>query len=221
MSNIDSVSNKIDKFPLFIPQLYQVDLPGTGDSKYQSKSSLKADANSEDGHGFHVVVAKSDESPAGQKWFEVWKQHSFSITIISITTFLLLYSIVAIAVRGFEAAQSLFGITMFLWFCMAYVFVRDHWGASIYKACMEPVVSAVRGRWRYLKWVFLFLLLVALGVFFGLDTAKQPIRFISLAGLCCNILFSWIFSKHRRRESRGPDFKREESDVNVSDGVRL
>ncbi|XP_067027107.1 solute carrier family 28 member 3-like isoform X1 [Acropora muricata] len=179
--------------------LDQVDLSGTGDSKYQSKSSLKADANSEDGHGFHAVVAKSDESPAGQKWFKVWKQHSFSITIIAITTFLLIYSIVAIAVRGFEAAQSLFGITMFLWFCMAYVFVRDHWGASIYKACMEPVVSAVQSRWRYLKWVFLFLLLVALGVFFGLDTAKQPIRFISLAGLCCNILFSWIFSKHRRR----------------------
>ena len=152
MSNIDSVSNKIDKFLLFIPQLDQVDLSGTGDSKYQSKSSLKADANSEDDHGFHVVVAKSDESPAGQKWFKVWKQHSFSIIIIAITTFLLIYSIVAIAVRGFEAAQSLFGITMFLWFCMAYVFVRDHWGASIYKACMEPVVSAVQSRWRYLKW---------------------------------------------------------------------
>ena len=146
------MSNKIDKFPLFISQLDQLDLSGTGESKYQSKSSLKADANSEDGHGFHVVVANLDESPAGKKWFEVWKQHSFFITVISITTLLLIYGIVAIAVRGFEAAQSLFGITMFLCFCMTYMFVRDHWGTSIYKACMEPVVGAVQSRWRYLKW---------------------------------------------------------------------
>ena len=47
--------------------------------------------------------------------------------------------------------------------------------------------------------VFLVLILAALGVFFGLDTAKQPIRFVSLAGLFCNILFCWIFSKHRRK----------------------
>lgn len=178
--------------------LDQLNMSGTGDSKHQSKSSLKGDADPE-GHCFHVMVAKWDESPEGQKWFEVWKRHSLSISILCITTVLLIYSIVAIAVSGFETAQSLFGVTMFLWFCMTYKFVRDHWGSSIYKACMEPVIRAVESRWRWLKWVFLFLIVVALAVFFGLDTAKQPIRFISLAGLCINILFSWIFSKHRRR----------------------
>lgn len=178
--------------------LDQLDMTDTGDSKHQSKSSLKADADPE-GHCFHVMVAKWDESPEGQKWFEVWKRHSLSISILCITTILLIYSIVAIAVSGFETAQSLFGVTMFLWFCMTYKFVRDHWGSSIYKACMEPVVRAVESQWRWLKWVFLFLIVVALAVFFGLDTATQPIRFISLAGLCINILFSWVFSKHRRR----------------------
>ena len=146
------MSNKINTSPHFLSQLDQLDLSGTSDSKYQSKSSLKADANPEDGHCFHVMVAKWDESPEGQKWCEVWKRHSFSITIICITTLLLIYSIVAIAVSGFEKAQSLFGITMFLWFCMTYMFVRDHWGTSIYKVCMEPVVSAVQSQWRYLKW---------------------------------------------------------------------
>lgn len=178
--------------------LDQLDMSGTGDSKHQSKSSLKGDADPE-GHCFHAMVQKLDESPEGQKWFEVWKRHSLSISILCITTVLLIYSIVAIAVSGFETAQSLFGVTMFLWFCMTYKFVRDHWGSSIYKACMEPVIRAVESQWRWLKWVFLFLIVVALAVFFGLDTAKQPIRFISLAGLCINILFSWIFSKHRRR----------------------
>lgn len=49
--------------------------------------------------------------------------------------------------------------------------------------------------------ILLVLILVALGVFFGLDTAKQPERFISLAGLFANILLCWIFSKHRRKVS--------------------
>ena len=47
--------------------------------------------------------------------------------------------------------------------------------------------------------VFLVLVLVALGIFFGLDTAKQPERFISIAGLVVNILFCWLFSRHPRK----------------------
>ena len=43
------------------------------------------------------------------------------------------------------------------------------------------------------------LVLVALGIFFGLDTAKQPERFVSIAGLVVNILFCWLFSRHRRK----------------------
>ena len=43
------------------------------------------------------------------------------------------------------------------------------------------------------------LVLVALGIFFGLDTAKQPERFVSIAGLVVNILFCWLFSRHPRK----------------------
>ena len=45
------------------------------------------------------------------------------------------------------------------------------------------------------------LVLVALGIFFGLDTAKQPERFVSIAGLVVNILFCWLFSRHPRKVS--------------------
>lgn len=47
--------------------------------------------------------------------------------------------------------------------------------------------------------VFLVLVLVALGIFFGLDTAKQPERFVSIAGLVVNILFCWLFSRNPRK----------------------
>ena len=43
------------------------------------------------------------------------------------------------------------------------------------------------------------IVLVLFGLFFGLDTAKKPERFISIGGLFVNILFCWIFSKHRTK----------------------
>ncbi|KAK2570891.1 Solute carrier family 28 member 3 [Acropora cervicornis] len=199
--------------------LDQLDMSGTGDSKHQSKPSLKGDADPE-GHCFHVMVAKWDESPEGQKWFEVWKRHSLSISILCITTVLLIYSIVAIALRGFETAQSLFGVTMFLSFCMTYKFVRDHWGSSIYKACMEPVIRAVESQWRWLKWVFLFLIVVALAVkwrpvlwglalqfIFGLLILRTSFGFKLFSGLGEEVAFFLDYSDVGAAFVFGPTFK--------------
>lgn len=165
----------------------------------ESKSSLKPENSPTQDKCFHVLVAKWEESPERNKWNTLWERHGLSIILVCVTVVLLIYSIAAIATSGFEKAKWLFGITMFLWFCMTYMFIRDHCGAEIYRVCLEPVINAVSRQWRYLKWILLFVVLVALGVFFGLDTAKQPVRFISLLGLFCNILFCWIFSKHRRK----------------------
>ena len=41
--------------------------------------------------------------------------------------------------------------------------------------------------------------LAALGAFFGLDTADEPERFISLGGLVVNVFICWLFSAHRRK----------------------
>lgn len=179
--------------------LDHLELSGMNESKYQSKSSLKPDDSPTQENCFHVVVAKWEDTPEKKKWSELWERRGLSIVIVCITVILLIYSIVAIAVSGFDKAKWLFGITMFLWFCMTYVFIRDHCGSAIVKVCMEPVINAVNSHWWFLKWVMLVLILVALGVFFGLDTAKQPVRFVSLAGLFCNILFCWVFSKHRSK----------------------
>lgn len=179
--------------------LDNLELSGMNESKYQSKSSLKPDDSPTQENCFHVVVAKWEDTPERKKWSELWERQGLSIIIVCITVILLIYSIVAIAVSGFDKAKWLFGITMFLWFCMTYVFIRDHCGSAISKVCMEPVINAVNSHWWFLKWVMLVLILMALGVFFGLDTAKQPVRFVSLAGLFCNILFCWVFSKHRSK----------------------
>lgn len=164
----------------------------------ESKSSLK-DETPVKKKRFHVFVAKWEESPEYNKCYEIWEKHSLSIILVCVTVLLLIYSIVAIAHSGFDKAKSLFGLTMFLWFCMTYMFINKHCGAEIYQVVLKPIAEAFSSRWRYLKWVLLVIVLVLLGVFFGLDTAKKPERFISLAGLLVNILFCWIFSKHPRK----------------------
>ena len=45
------------------------------------------------------------------------------------------------------------------------------------------------------------IVLILLGLLFGLDTAKEKERFISLAGLVVCIFSAWIFSKKRRKVS--------------------
>lgn len=118
----------------------------------ESKSSLKPDDSPTQEKCFHVMVAKWEESPERNKWNELWEKHGLSIILLGVTVVLLIYSIVAIAVSGFDKAKWLFAITMFLWFCMTYMFIRDHCGASIYRVCMQPVIDVVDRYWRYLKW---------------------------------------------------------------------
>lgn len=118
----------------------------------ESKSSFKDDSPVQEKRGFHVLVAKWEESPERNKFHEVWEKHGFSIILVFITVTLLVYSIAAIAVSGFDKAKWLFAITMFLWFCMTYMFIRNHCGAEINRVVLQPIVNAVNSQWKYLKW---------------------------------------------------------------------
>lgn len=118
----------------------------------ESKSSLKDETPVKKKKRFHVFVAKWEESPEYNKCYEIWEKHSLSIILVCVTVLLLIYSIVAIAHSGFDKAKSLFGLTMFLWFCMTYMFISKHCGAEIYQVVLKPIAEAFSSRWRYLKW---------------------------------------------------------------------
>ena len=95
---------------------------------------------------------KLNNIPERSKFHEIWEKHSFSLVVIPITVILFIYSIVAIAVSGFQKAKWLFFLTMFLWFCMVYMIIRDRCGKQIYEAAIRPVVVALRGQWYWLRW---------------------------------------------------------------------
>ena len=118
----------------------------------ESKSSLKDDSPVQEKRGFHVLIAIWEESPERNKLHELWEKHGMSIILVCLTVTLLTYSIVAIAISGFDKAKWLFGITMFLWFCMTYMFIRNHCGGEIYRVVLQPIINGVNSKWKYLKW---------------------------------------------------------------------
>jgi len=118
----------------------------------ESKSSLKDDSPVQEKRGFHVLIAIWEESPERNKLHELWEKHGMSIVLVCLTVTLLTYSIVAIAISGFDKAKWLFAITMFLWFCMTYMFIRNHCGGEIYRVVLQPIINGVNSKWKYLKW---------------------------------------------------------------------
>ncbi|XP_068755204.1 solute carrier family 28 member 3-like isoform X1 [Montipora capricornis] len=130
---------------------------------------------------------------------ELWLNYSFQIVVVTISFVLLIYSIAAIAVSGFHQVTGFFAVTMVFWFCVTYMFLRDYFGETIYKLCCLPVISLLREKWRYLRWIVLLVVLTLIGLWFGLDTAKEPKRFISLLGMLVYVGISYAFSIHRRK----------------------
>lgn len=137
---------------------------------------------------------------------DLWADYSFQIVVVFIAVILLIYTIVAISVSGFRHATGLFVISILFWFCVTYMFIRDHCGDAIYTSCCLPVISLVRRKWRFLRWIVLLVVLTLLALWFGLDTAKEPRRFISVAGMLVYVGISWVCSKHRRKVRWRPVF---------------
>lgn len=49
--------------------------------------------------------------------------------------------------------------------------------------------------------IVLLVVLTLIALWFGLDTAKEPRRFISVLGMLVYVGISWAFSRHRRKVS--------------------
>ncbi|KAL9969400.1 hypothetical protein ACROYT_G021615 [Oculina patagonica] len=130
---------------------------------------------------------------------DLWIDYSFQIIVVVIAVILLVYTIVAISISGFRHATGLFVISMLFWFCVTYMFIRDHCGEIIFNSCCLPVISLIRRNWRILRWIVLLVVLTLIGLWFGLDTAKEPKRFISVLGMLVYVGISWAFSAHRKK----------------------
>lgn len=146
-------------------------------------------------------AASKERSPNSRLKYleERWQEYSFQIVVVVISFVLLIYTIAAIAVSGFQNVVGLFVISMIFWFCVIYMFIRDYCGESIYHLCCAPVISLLKRKWRYLRWIVLLVFVILVGLWFGLDTAKDPRRFISVLGMFVYVGISYAFSLNRRK----------------------
>ena len=93
-----------------------------------------------------------DNQPLPQFLSQVWQKNWIIIIVAALDFVLILYSIIGIMKVGFEEAAGLFGIGIFVWFCLTWVVVREQCGTEVYNWLIQPVVHWINQRWKYLKW---------------------------------------------------------------------
>ncbi|XP_018618944.1 sodium/nucleoside cotransporter 1 [Scleropages formosus] len=107
---------------------------------------------------------------------------------------------IAACVLNFQRAIALVVLNCLAVFFIIYDLVKRYKGDSL-KRCFRPVERCFRGNVRWLKWVFLVVVLALLVTWLAVDTSKRPEQLISFGGICLFLLLIYIFSVHREAVS--------------------
>ena len=83
---------------------------------------------------------------------KTWDVHPNIIKVLIVTIICYALAISGMKVVGFEKAAGVFGLAVFLSVCLIYKALRDHYGSTIYKYTLKPLVTFVQMRWRYIRW---------------------------------------------------------------------
>ncbi|KAI8517775.1 hypothetical protein Bbelb_037920 [Branchiostoma belcheri] len=99
-------------------------------------------------------------------------------------------------VLNFYRSFALLIMTLVVLAYLMYAHARDRWGRKISQTYLKPCVRTVKPSWRYLKWLVFLGALLCIGLFLGLETAKQPDQLISIGGYVTILLICFVCSKH-------------------------
>ena len=93
-----------------------------------------------------------ERQPLSQFLSQVWHKNWVIIVVAALDFVIILYSIIGIMKVGFHEAAGLFGIGIFIWFCLTWIVIREHCGLEIYNWLIKPVPEWIDNHWKYLKW---------------------------------------------------------------------
>ncbi|XP_061534135.1 sodium/nucleoside cotransporter 1 [Phycodurus eques] len=126
------------------------------------------------------------------------KNHSkpFKYALLGILGAGYLAYFIAACVLDFQRATALVVITCLAVVSKSYDLVKKYKGKSISR-CFRPVVQALKSNLRWLKWVFIVIVVVLLTLWLALDTRQRPEQLISFGGVCMFILLVFLCSAHR------------------------
>ncbi|KAM3870625.1 sodium/nucleoside cotransporter 1 [Diretmus argenteus] len=111
----------------------------------------------------------------------------------------------AACVLDFQRAIALVILTSLAVVSKSYDLVKKHMGGSITR-CFKPAVRCFSSHLKWIKWVFIVLVVALLVAWLVFDTWKGPERLIPFGGVCMFVLFIFIFSAHRREVCWRPVF---------------
>ncbi|XP_028414649.1 solute carrier family 28 member 3-like isoform X2 [Dendronephthya gigantea] len=147
----------------------------------------------------NLMYHYEERKPLPEFFRQLWHKHWITIVVAAVDFVIILYSIIGITKVGFHDAAGLFGIGIFVWFCLSFSLVREHCGNELYKWLIQPVLEWFDNHWKTLRWFVYGALLIAIIVFLSVDTRKKPIRFLSVLGLFIYIFIGYLFSKYRSK----------------------
>lgn len=112
---------------------------------------------------------------------------------------------VTACVLDFQRATALVVLTCLAVGVKSLQLLKEYKGESISR-CFRPAVSCFKSNHRWIKWLFILVVLVLLVVWLVIDTSTRPQQLISFGGVCMFIILIFIFSAHRAAVSWRPVF---------------
>ncbi|XP_005159357.1 sodium/nucleoside cotransporter 1 isoform X2 [Danio rerio] len=97
---------------------------------------------------------------------------------------------------SFQRALALVVLTCLGVFILVCELVFRYKGDSI-KRCFKPVQRCFRSNMKWMKWVFIVIVVGLLVAWLAVDTRKRPEQLISFGGVCLFIVAIFLFSAHR------------------------
>ncbi|XP_072551937.1 sodium/nucleoside cotransporter 1 [Salminus brasiliensis] len=97
---------------------------------------------------------------------------------------------------NFQRAIALVVLTSVTVFFTVYDLVKKYKGDSI-KRFFKPALRCFKTNIRWIKWVFIVVVVGLLVAWLVVDTSKRPEQLVSFGGVCLFILGLFIFSAHR------------------------
>ncbi|XP_044048015.1 sodium/nucleoside cotransporter 1 [Siniperca chuatsi] len=110
---------------------------------------------------------------------------------------------IAACVLDFQRAIALVVLTSLAVVIKSYELLKEYKGESI-SQCFRPAVRCFKSNLKWIKWVFILVVVALLVAWIIFDTSQRPEQLISFGGVCMFIVLIFLLSAHRTAVSWRP-----------------
>nr|XP_020469570.1 sodium/nucleoside cotransporter 1-like [Monopterus albus] len=103
---------------------------------------------------------------------------------------------IAACVLDFQRATALVVLTCLAVVAKSYALIKEYKGERI-SQCFRPAATWFKQNLKWIKWVFIVVVVILLVVWLALDTSQRPEQLISFGGVCMFIVLVFLLSAHR------------------------